>query len=382
MTRSHGPAAIRHAAAAAVLLAGLAAQQEAAPAAILAPKNPLPAEAATAEVTRFSFLAYGDSRGRHDGEQLQGEHQLVIEAMLARIKAMGRGPDPVKFVLQSGDAVSNGIVARQWTVSFVPLINRLTQEAGVPYFFAAGNHDVGHVSARDNPLYVAGLRNLLAANVDLMPKEGTPHRLAGYPTYGFGYGNTWFLALDSNIATDEPQFEWAKQQLEGLDRKRFPNVVVFYHHPALSSGPHGGSTIETQQQAMRSQYHPLFRQHHVALLLTGHEHLFEHWVERWTDASGRHRMDQIVSGGGGAPLYGYKGEPDLRDYLASGRAERLSVEHLVKPDVDPGANPFHFVVVHVDGTQLSVEVVAADWGSGFAPYRSAKTTLGEPERAR
>ena len=26
-------------------------------------------------------------------------------------------------------------------------------------------------------------------------------------------------------------------------------------------------------------------------------------------------MDQIVSGGGGAPLYAYGGEPNLREYL-------------------------------------------------------------------
>ena len=53
----------------------------------------------------------------------------------------------------------------------------------------------------------------------------------------------------------------------------------------------------------------MFRQYHVRLLLTGHEHLFEHWVERYVDASGPHRMDEIVSGGGGAPLYAYVGEP-------------------------------------------------------------------------
>ena len=33
----------------------------------LAPKVPLPSEAATANVTKFSFIAYGDTRGRHDG---------------------------------------------------------------------------------------------------------------------------------------------------------------------------------------------------------------------------------------------------------------------------------------------------------------------------
>ena len=77
---------------------------------ILAPKAPLPAAPATAGITKFTFIAYGDTRGRHDGQQLQAEHQLVIESMLARINLLAAGPDPVRFVLQSGDAVSVGTV--------------------------------------------------------------------------------------------------------------------------------------------------------------------------------------------------------------------------------------------------------------------------------
>ena len=90
-------------------------------------------------------------------------------------------------------------------------------------------------------------------------------------------------------------------------------------------------------------------------------------------------MDQIVSGGGGAPLYSYVGEPDLSDYLKAGAAEGVSVEHLAKPSIDPGGNPFHFVVVHVDGEKVRVEVVAIDWGRGFAPYKSAKVGLSDPK---
>ena len=89
--------------------------------------------------------------------------------------------------------------------------------------------------------------------------------------------------------------------------------------------------IEPQAASIRARWMPLFRKHHVRLLLTGHEHLFEHWVERYVDASGTHRIDEIVSGGGGAPLYGYMGEPDLRDYLATGAADSVTLEHLVRP---------------------------------------------------
>ena len=123
---------------------------------------------------------------------------------------------------------------------------------------------------------------------------------------------------------------------------------------------------------------PLFRKHNVSFLVTGHEHLFEHFVERYRDASGRaQRIDQIVTGGGGAPLYSFQGEPDLRAYRTAGGADSVSVTHLVRPGMDPGDNPYHFVLVHVDGNESWLEVIGVDWGRGFQPYKSARSGLGE-----
>jgi len=340
---------------------------------------PLPTEAATASISRFSFISYGDTRGRHDGTELQSEHTLVMEAMLSEIKKSAAAGDSIRFVLQSGDAVANGSIARQLTVSYVPIVEKLTA-AGVPYFLSVGNHDVGNSVDLADPRRTDGLRNYFAANAKLIPPEGSPRRLTGYPTYAFGYGNTFFIAFDSDIPDDQVQFDWVKAQLEQLDRKRYVNIALFYHHPAFSSGPHGGSNVERQALSIRTRWMPLFRTHHVRLLLTGHEHLYEHWVERYVDASGTHRIDQIVSGGGGAPLYAYTGEPDLREYISKNAAAKVSVEHLARPSVEPGGNPFHFVVIHVDGDRISVDVVGVDWGKGFAPYRSSGVTMQDRGR--
>ncbi len=78
-----------------------------------------------------------------------------------------------------------------------------------------------------------------------------------------------------------------------------------------------------------------------------------------------HRIDQLVTGGGGAPPYTYVGEPDLRAYLAAGAAENVRVEHLMRPGSVPDENPHHFVVIQVDGDRLSLEVI----GTGPTPYR-------------
>ncbi len=349
--------------------------------AIASPRNPLPAEAASADVVRFSFIVYGDTRGRRDGVQEQYEHSLIVDSALATIKRLESSPFPVRFVLQTGDAVVNGGDARQWNKSFVDLINRITTEGGVPYFLAPGNHDVSPAAALESPMRKEGLKNYLAAIANLIPPNGAARRLDGYPTYAFGYGNAFFIALDSNIATDDRQFEWVKSQLEGLDRKRYRHVVAFFHHPAFSSGPHGGSVVEPPSAALRARYMPLFRRHRAAILFTGHEHLFEHWVERYEDSEGRkHRLDHILTGGGGAPLYPYRGEPDLREYLKTYAAEKVSLEHIVRPGMNPGDNPYHFLLVQVDGERIRIGVIGVDWGRGFQPYRSNTTELQDANR--
>lgn len=362
----------------AVLAVGAArAQGPALASPLVPPTTPFPSEAATAGVKKFSFIAYGDTRGRRDGHEPQAEHWLVVESMLATIRGAA-AKDPIRFVVQSGDAVANGSIAAQIDSSYAPVVNQLMREGGIPIFLAVGNHDVGNAIDLNDARRVAGLRNYLSANARLLPPEGSPRRLAEYPCYAFAYGNTYFIALDSDIPDDSTQLAWMHSQLAGLNRARYANVVVFFHHPPFSSGHHGGATLERQAASIRATWMPLFRQYHVSLLLTGHEHLYEHWVERYTDASGPHRIDEIVSGGGGAPLANYRGEPDLRDYVKAGQSQGIALDHLARPSVDPGGNPFHYVVVHVDGTQIRLEVIGVDWGKGFEPYRSNTASIADP----
>ena len=348
--------------------------------AIAPPVASLPLEAESRNVTRFSFAVYGDTRGRQDGVAIQREHSLVVESMLAEIKRLHDTQYPVRFVLQSGDAVVNGADAHQWNTSFVPLVNRLTTEGGVPYFPVAGNHDVTPALTSDAPGRQAGLRNFFDAMSAMIPPNGSPRRLSGYPAYAVAYGNTFVLALDSNIAGDEKQYQWAKDQLEGLDRRRYVNVIAIFHHPPFSSGPHGGNNVEPPTAALRSRYMPLFRTHHVRAVFSGHDHLFEHWVERYTDETGPHRMDLIVSGGGGAPLYAYQGEPNLAEYLKANESNKVTLEHLVKPGVEPGSSPYHFLIVRVDNDRLDMEVHGVDAGSSFRPYPAGTVELWDRPR--
>src|SRR6202047_1833801 len=76
--------------------------------AIRPPATLLPDEATSRGVTKFSFIVYGDTRGRRDGVALQYEHSLIVDSMLKQIKQLQNTASPVRFILQSGDAVQHG----------------------------------------------------------------------------------------------------------------------------------------------------------------------------------------------------------------------------------------------------------------------------------
>jgi hypothetical protein len=336
------------------------------------PARALPPEARTAREKKFSFFAYGDTRSQGpsrsgepapDGMVLQGPHGAVVDAMIAAAQRLASTPFPVRFVLSSGDAVLYGPNGTMWNVSYVPLIERLTRQAGLPFFFAVGNHDMTTRPIGD-PEREHGLRNTLSAMSKLMPPDGSPRRLDGYPTFAFGYGNAFFVLLDSNIATDQKQLDWVSSQLDGLDRRRYHHVFAVFHHPPFDSGQHGGTLLEPPSAAIRAVYLPLFRKHHVRMTITGHDHLLDHFVERYEDGGRIYRMDHLLSGGGGAPTYVYTGEPDLTLYLKENASQKVRIEHVMKPGPAITDNPHHFTIVRVDGDRLSLEVV----GTGATPY--------------
>src|SRR5690242_20257556 len=55
---------------------------------IAPPHKPLPPENETASITRFSFIAYGDTRSAVDGMALQPDHGAVIDAILAKVRSL------------------------------------------------------------------------------------------------------------------------------------------------------------------------------------------------------------------------------------------------------------------------------------------------------
>src|SRR5438309_2391181 len=105
------------------------------------PDQPFPTEQDSAGITRFSFIAYGDSRcdcGNGGGPEIQIEHERVVDLAIAKAAALASTPYPARFVVQSGDAVYRGMAAERWNDTFIPIVEKLTK-SGLSYFLAVGN---------------------------------------------------------------------------------------------------------------------------------------------------------------------------------------------------------------------------------------------------
>ncbi|HYN06024.1 MAG TPA: metallophosphoesterase [Vicinamibacterales bacterium] len=75
-----------------------------------------------------------------------------------------------------------------------------------------------------------------------------------------------FLALESSYPEPE-QIKWVEGELKGSNEDW---KIPFFHHPLYSSGGRHGSDLR-----LRDTLEPLFVQHNVSVVFTGHDHFYE-----------------------------------------------------------------------------------------------------------
>jgi tartrate-resistant acid phosphatase type 5 len=166
---------------------------------------------------------------------------------------------PFAFVLTTGDNFNrpDGVATRAtyWRPE------RCLLEMRIPWRAAWGNHDV---------------RGPSTASV-----LGAPGRY-----YAFSAGPARFIVLDANAPTDRAQLAFLRRELSrSPERVR----IVALHQPVYTSGIHGASPDQQRLWA------PLFRAGRVALVLQGHNHMYER-IER-------DGVTYITTSGGGDRLY-------------------------------------------------------------------------------
>ena len=208
---------------------------------------------------RFSFVVIGDTRSGGDNYS-----KLVKLAMQYK-------PD---FMVNTGDMVSlpdKTLWADFW---------KRSKPVTVPYFLIAGNHDVDAFMGED-----------------LYKKEV---KLPGNKLYySFQAGDSLFVCLDSDIPGQtkkitDGQYEWLERE---LSTSGFEHKFVFVHqplYPVKGKGRYYGESLD-EYPAERDRLAALFARDKVDIVFVGHEHLYLRTVVKG--------IVQIITGGGGAPLY-------------------------------------------------------------------------------
>jgi tartrate-resistant acid phosphatase type 5 len=227
-----------------------------------------------------AFAVLGDfGVGIVDG-RLDGGRQLMIARALERSVA----EHEVRLVITTGDNIylghqdtaGTGNEDDEWYSSFFQpyryVINR------VPFFPTVGNHDAGDSESSDD-------RDQLADNLFLdlrfRPEVETGSASIGPGLfYRFQVGaNLEFICIDTSIASgmdvehffDDPAHSrWVRDALSA-DGARWR--IPFSHHPPFCAGPE-----HTNTTGMVERLVPLFEQAGVRLVLSGHEHNFQHAV--------------------------------------------------------------------------------------------------------
>ncbi len=244
----------------------------------------------------FVFAVYGDTRTDH------AAHAEVLRCM-SQYKP--------RFVINSGDLVETNTVLN-WDNYFADLCKTTTLGETTPFYSIVGNHENGFMYY-DN----------------LFLPSNNPANSEAY--YSFDYGDIHCIGLDSEIpyAGGTAQYSWLSTDLMGPGANAARFKIAFWHRPPYSSSSHGSDLT------IRNTLDPLLESNGVDIVFNGHDHTYE----RTNRING---TTYIVTGGGGAPLYGFSTNNSWTAY-------RESVHH--------------FCLLKVDGSTLTMYMIRSSDGA-------------------
>jgi hypothetical protein len=231
------------------------------------------------EKKTLSFVVYGDTQAHPD------IHRAIIN------QARSLTPD---LALHVGDLVNVGRDETAWD-EFFWIEKELI--AYVPLFPTLGNHEL------QSKHYFE--RFFLPGNERW---------------YSFTYGPAFFICLqiDGFMKLDDvsEQYQWLEQT---LTKNIQPWLFVYFHKPTYSSEYEGPN-----EAYIRSRLTPLFEQHGVQLVFSGHNHNYQR-----SQVNG---ITYVITGGGGG---------DLSDRIKQD-------EHLLRYYVG-----YHLVLINIEGDELN-----------------------------
>jgi hypothetical protein len=178
----------------------------------------------------LKFAVLGDN-----GSGDSGQYELATQ-MVAVHQLFG-----FSFVIMVGDnfygSQTPADLVKKFDVPYRPLL-----DSGVTFHAAIGNHD--------EPFTVGY----------------PPLNMGGQRYYTYVRQQVRFFVLDTNIM-DAPQLRWFGSVLE---QSQEPWKIAYFHHPLYGNAKRHGSAVD-----IRVLLEPLLVKHGVAVVFTGHDHVYE-----------------------------------------------------------------------------------------------------------
>ena len=251
-------------------------------------------------VSKFSFVVYSDTRTYNK------RHRIVADAIAQEHPA---------FVFNVGDLVMDGRIKSDWDGFFWAIKN---MAATSPFYPVLGNHEY------NSKYYFSSF---------VTPQGGGQDN---EQYYSFDYGPAHFIVLDADILLMQKDVKGMEKETAWLanDLKEHQNAkwtFVFYHEPFWTNcNEYGNEPVSPTI----NYWKPLFEKYHVDMVFNSHFHTYERFSND--------KIQYIVSGGGGAPLYLHVKKP----------ADRYPFTVLDKPGYH------HYILVTVTDNQVKVLVKA------------------------
>ncbi len=216
----------------------------------------------------FSFVVLGDSRNGTDVAP-------VFKEIMKEVNLLHP-----EFVVHTGDWV--GHPSREGWQNFL----KVMRTGGVPFHLTVGNHETGE-------------------NWRVLYKEMIKKPFY----YSFKHEKSYFIILSGYEEThgkiNDKQFKWLQGEL--TKAKRFDSIFLFVHEPLYPVNDHIGRGMDRHPEDRDKLANLLRIYKEKIIVFCGHEHMYHKSVIEG--------LQQIITGGGGAPLYVQPEEGGFFHYL-------------------------------------------------------------------
>jgi len=241
----------------------------------------------------WKFIVYGDSRTFDDF------HRSVLQSIVANT------PD-YEMIYNVGDLVGTGYVTAEWETwqtACDDILGGTGQDNTPPLYMAApGNHDMTDLGIVDSTLI--NWKNYLWGQDQLYGNDGL--------FFVVDYKNVRVIVLNSCA---DPESEQLEMLMDAIQNNSKTWLFAIWHHPIFDFGPKHYEDLLHRKWGV-----PLYTGG-CDIIFTGHAHYYVRTAKLGLDGEQNPPLDpnsgaaQIVTGNGGAGLYGINPDEDGNGYM-------------------------------------------------------------------